>query len=504
MPSVTENARPMGYLLLEQRHGLRVLPHHVLSYVVSGAKRFEHFDYQQRAYYPDVYWPGETDWEHLEFALKHEGLNLPLLRALLPLLDTTEFERYVRERPTGQYRRRLWYLYEQFTGRRLNVPDIDTANNVELLDPQLYYAGKPIRSSRHRVLNNLPGTIAFSPMVRRTATLNGFENDRLEEQCKKLIAEIPSEVYSRALDFLYAKETKSSYAIERETPDRQRAQKFVAVLREAAQTDSLEEKALVTLQNTIVDPRFKNDAWRSDQNYVGRSMASGDEEVHFISPKPQDIKTLMDDYLTASRRILESDIHPVVAAAMIAFPFVFLHPFGDGNGRCHRFLIHYTLAKRGFAPEGVVFPVSAIMLHRLAEYDRSLESFSKPALSLIEYTMDRQARVKVVNETIDLYRYIDCTFIAETLFSFVKETIHNELPSEIRYLQQYDRARESMGEIVDMPNRNADLFIRYCRQNGGKLGKDRRKQSEYVMLTAEEIAKLEAAVREAFDMNSKG
>jgi len=31
---------------------------------------------------------------------------------------------------------------------------------------------------------------------------------------------------------------------------------------------------------------------------------------------------------------------------------------------------------------------------------------------------------------------VDCTVIAETLFSFVKETIEKELPAEILFLQQ--------------------------------------------------------------------
>jgi len=43
--------------------------------------------------------------------------------------------------------------------------------------------------------------------------------------------------------------------------------------------------------------------------------------------------------------------------------FVLIHPFEDGNGRIHRFLIHHVLARRGFTPQGLLFPVSAVMLH---------------------------------------------------------------------------------------------------------------------------------------------
>jgi hypothetical protein len=85
----------------------------------------------------------------------------------------------------------------------------------------------------------------------------------------------------------------------------------------------------------------------------------------------------------------------------------------------------------------------------------------------------------------------------------VKETIEKELPAEIRYLQQYDAARARMREIVDLPNRHADLFIRYCRQNGGRLAKGRRKEREFAPLSDKEIAALEAAVREGFDLEQK-
>ena len=190
-----------------------------------------------------------------------------------------------------------------------------------------------------------------------------------------------------------------------------------------------------------------------------------EEEVHFIAPKPEDLPMLMDAYLEASRRILNSKMHPVVAAAVIAYLFVFLHPFSDGNGRVHRFLIHYALSFRRFAPDGVVFPISATMLHRQRDYDASLESFSKPLLPLVEYKLDGHGRMTVLNDTRDFYRHVDCTFIAEMLFSFVEETIEKELPAEIQFLQQYDTARASMRDIVDLPNRHADLFVRLCLQN---------------------------------------
>ena len=456
--------------------------------------------------YTKTYWPGESDFAHLEFALKREGLHLQLLRALLPRLAADQLAAYIQSKPTSVYARRIWFLYEELSSQRLNLPDVTTGNYVDLLDPRDYYTGPARRSPRHRVNVNLLGNLAFSPLVRKTKALKAAEAKQLEERCRKVIEAIPPELYARALQFLYTKETKSSYAIERETPDHKRAQKFADALREASQRDYLLKDSLVTLQQTIVDARFANTGWRdavNEQNYVGRSVGLTEEEVHFIAPRPQDLAELMPAYLDASRSILNSSIHPVLAAALIAYPFVFLHPFSDGNGRLHRFLIHYVLSFRRFAPDGVVVPISATMLHRPQDYDASLESFSKPLLPLVEYKLDGHGRMSVLNDTRDLYRYIDCTFIAETLFSFVEDTIERELPAEILFLQQYDTARHLMREVVDLPNRHADLFVRLCLQNNGSLSKAKRQLPDYAMLTEKEIAGLEAAVAEAFALKPK-
>ena len=41
---------------------------------------------------------------------------------------------------------------------------------------------------------------------------------------------------------------------------------------------------------------------------------------------------------------------------------MFIHPFLDGNGRLHRYLIREELSVLGFTPKGIVLPVSAFIL----------------------------------------------------------------------------------------------------------------------------------------------
>ena len=117
---------------------------------------------------------------------------------------------------------------------------------------------------------------------------------------------------------------------------------------------------------------------------------------------------------------------------MLAFGFVYAHPFEDGNGRIHRYLIHHILAERGFNPPGVVFPVSAAIQERIDDYRGVLESYSRRLLPLIEWEPTPEFNVRVLNDTGDFYRYFDATPHAEFLYACVQKTIEEDLPAEER------------------------------------------------------------------------
>ncbi len=54
-----------------------------------------------------------------------------------------------------------------------------------------------------------------------------------------------------------------------------------------------------------------------------------------------------------------------------------------------------------------------------------------------------------------------------------------------------------MQEIVDMPDRQIDLFIRFCLQNNGRLSA-RKRDSHFTTLLDEEIAQMEQAIQSAY------
>ncbi len=52
------------------------------------------------------------------------------------------------------------------------------------------------------------------------------------------------------------------------------------------------------------------------------------------------MRSLMDNWMLMVEQLHAGRVDAVCAAAAAAFGFVFIHPFEDGNGRIHRFLIH--------------------------------------------------------------------------------------------------------------------------------------------------------------------
>jgi hypothetical protein len=491
----TQN-RAAGYAFLIEQWRLTVLPNWHTSLVSrTGALRSTFQNGLVESVYPPSYWPGDRIGDHLEFALKYDGTNLGILSALFDEVAAEDIADWIRSKPTGKYARRIWFLYEFLTGRQLPLPDLTKGNYIELLEAERYYTTIPDRRvQRQRIINNLLGGRDFCPVIRRTEKLAAMEKIDLRKKCEAVVAAYPPELLRRALSYLYSKETKSSFEIEHIRPSASRAEKFVGLLEMAEQRDFCEKPLLIDVQNRIVDPRFRDTDYRKTQSYVGQAISHQKQIVHYVCPKPEDISGLMDGLINAHGLMKEGALPPVIHAAAISYGFVFLHPFEDGNGRIHRFLIHNILSLRGAVPKGLMFPVSAAMLKNPALYDHSLESFSVPLARLVEYDLDDLGRMSVPGKTGRWYRYIDMTAQAEVLYDFVMLTIEHELMEELEFLASYDNVKQAIQEVVDMPDRLIDLFIQLCLQGDGRLSAKKR-QSHFDFLTDEELSRMEAAVR---------
>ena len=267
-------ARPAGYAALSERFGLDVIANWHVSMIAPGSThRVNSTAGFVEEVYPAKYWPGDKVGDHLEFALKYDGTNRAILASLFRAIAMEDVLDYIRSKPIGKYARRTWFLYELLTGRQLPVSDLTKGNYVDLLDTDEYYTAvrpRPVR--RQRINDNLLGDGQFCPTIRRTEALRGFEKADLPARCRKIVSGYSPQLLKRAMSYLYTKETKSSFEIEHIKPSSTRTERFIGLLQLAEKEDFCDKGRLLDLQNRIVDPRFRDTDYRTEQNYVGATV----------------------------------------------------------------------------------------------------------------------------------------------------------------------------------------------------------------------------------------
>ena len=491
----------LGYLYLTEHYNLDVCELLHKSYATDASgKTIVVTDASSKTFYPVSRYKIEMTWEgQVKFALKNEGVNLEVLKAFLAKIPQVELIAFIESSRIGYSQRKVWFLYEFLFKETLPIADLKMGNYIDVADEALQLTvprSAALLSKRHRVRNNLIGNAEFCPMVRLTDAIRACSSESLKRQANELFRSYPSEILYRAVQYLYLKETKSSYAIEHETPDQRRMEAFVSLLTDVKSQPALEPEGLVRIQNEIVSDRYSHrKSFRSSQVYVGQTLAPGRERVHYVAPRPEDVPVFMSAWIETARKMLAAKCDPTLTAAVLSFAFVFIHPFDDGNGRIHRFLIHYFLACLEFTPDGIIFPVSATMLKDLAAYDRMLESFSVRLMRRIRYEMSEDCEITVQGDSADWYRYIDFTFIAERLLGIVERTIRYEWAAELNYLNSYDVTKKLMRQVVDMPDVDVNRMMRFVCQNKGKLGADKRRKF-FPKLSDEQVTSFERIIRE--------
>jgi len=482
-----EKGVPVGYAALIEAYRLRVPLPRWLSAIGEHHRTVERDGWRilTPRHAPEASLEG-----HLTFALKYEGLDLAVLKRLFEAAGADDIAAVVRSKPTGRYARRIWFLYEWLLGLELDLPGATRGGYVPVVDTGQQYGSRGSNVKRQRVRNNLPGTPEFCPLVFRTEALDSFIAMDLPKRALTVVADVPKDVLARTAAFLLLKDSKSSFAIEGEQPPQDRIQRWGRAIGEAGRnvTDFDE---LVRLQEMVIgDTRFVHIGLRTVGGFVGEHDRTTRMPLpDHISARPEDLPSLVTG-MTAFEQGPGNDLAPVIEASVLAFGFVYAHPFEDGNGRVHRYLIHHVLSKRGFNPPGVVFPVSAAILEKIHEYRAVLEDYSKRLLPMIEWEPTGDGNLQVVNDTGDFYRFFDATPHAEFIYSCVLQTIEHDLPEEARFLQRYDEFCAGLKTVVDMPTRTVDLLFRFLRQNNGKFSR-RALSKEFAQLTEREVGRIE-------------
>src|SRR5690554_11623 len=417
--------------------------------------------------------------EHLLFGLKHEGVELAILAEAVPMLEPEEFIAALRAAPNGIYLRKLGFLYEAFTGRKLDYQPEVRGRAIPLFDPQSYVTGTSKRNSRWRIDFNGLGSLKWWATVRRTPQIEELLEEDILAQAAEFIESLPTETLDRAVQWAYLSETQSSFAIEQEVPTADKQQRFVQLLQQAHEPRKLSETYLVELQNATIDnPLDKAFGYRNEQNYLHNGLR-GALGVSYLPPPPELCHELMHELLSFANTTHEA-VPPLITAAIASFGFVLLHPFMDGNGRISRFLVHQQLCQAKMLRKGLLLPVSVAMKRHEGDYLAALEAFSRPARDRWRVNwIDADQYEFSFTGSDAIYRYWNATPAAEFLLRMAKAALETDLREETRYLERFDEIYQATDARYDIRGSDLAKLVMMCLSQQGQLSQNRRKQYRY-------------------------
>jgi hypothetical protein len=495
--AVPEDGVIVGYGAIIEAYKLAVPIPEKLTFISTKKRQFENKEWKVL---PSRYLPEENLYKQITFALKYEGVDLLLFKKLFEVLKKTELEEMIQQEIQGQFSRRIWFLYEWLMETKLNLPDLKTGNLVPVVDEKLQYAIDGVRSPRHKVINNLPGNQDFCPLIRKTEKLEEYIESNIRQEKSKYLNRVHKDILQRASSFLLLKDSKASFSIEGENPRNNRAARWGIAIGQAGKNE-LSITELNRLQQLVIEnDRFVKMGIRSQQGFIGDRDRETQEPIpDHISARYEDLEKLMAGWLQTQKILTESRLDPILVAAKIAFGFVFIHPFVDGNGRLHRYIIHHILSQTGYTEQGIIFPISASILTHIKDYAKSLESYSHPILNFIDWKPSENNNVEILNDTIDYYRYFDATRQAEFLFYCVNDTLVHIIPNEVEYLKKYDAFKQFLDHRFEMPDNMISLIVGFLEQGNGTLSVRSRKK-EFSALTQKEVEEIETTFKEIFDL----
>ena len=214
--------------------------------------------------------------------------------------------------------------------------------------------------------------------------------------------------------------------------------------------------------------------YRHEQNWLNSALR-GASGVTYIPPPPEIVNELMKGLLDFAN-VAPKQIDPLVAAAIVSFGFVFIHPFMDGsNGRLSRFLFHHALCQSGLLKNGLLLPVSMAMQRNEDSYLAALKSFSEPARKRWEVIWIDGDDYRMTFKSDDsLYRYWNATTCVEFGLEMAKQALEKDLREETDFLAKYDLIFRAIDKQYDLRGNDLHTLIRTCMEQNGKLSTNHR------------------------------
>jgi Fic family protein len=170
-------------------------------------------------------------------------------------------------------------------------------------------------------------------------------------------------------------------------------------------------------------------------------------------------------------------VDPLIAAAIVSFGFVFIHPFMDGNGRLSRFLFHHALCQSGLLKNGLLLPVSSAMKRNEENYLAALKSFSAPARKRWDVRwIDGDDYQMTFNSDESLYRYWNATACVEFGLEMAEQALEKDLTEEVEFLARYDLIYRAIDSRYDVRGKDLNVLVLSCMEQNGKLSINLRKK----------------------------
>jgi len=123
----------------------------------------------------------------------------------------------------------------------------------------------------------------------------------------------------------------------------------------------------ILVRNTHKERPITVGAYRTGPIYV----VDGQGRIVYEGPAASNVTTMMDSYIRWLNN--DSEIHPLIKAALMHLYFVHVHPFDDGNGRSARAVSNLYLMKQEYQFINFLAPSDYFDHHR-AEYYRAIRN----------------------------------------------------------------------------------------------------------------------------------
>ena len=494
----------IGYQWLAKTYEIEAVQPFAISSCIGKARSTTTQEGLTVETYVEASRPEPTFSAHLGFALKREGVHLEFLARLFERTSPQVLSEWANREPSGQYARRAGFLFEWLTGQTIDFPGVCVGNYVLALPVEDYLTATQVTNvPRWRVRNNLPGTRAYCPLVRRTVGIRALENYDCAAKLRELEWKFGADILLRSAVWLTIKESRSSFLIEHEENQTDRIGRFAQVMEKRCGTgdNPLAPEFLAQIQAEILGARALRTGMRRSPVFIGESDLRG-EVVHYVAPHFEQIEALLEGLRAFAA--LTRGASPLLRAAVISFGFVYIHPLSDGNGRLSRFLVNDILRRDGASPAPFILPISATITRTVtqrAAYDRALEQFSKPLMERfagacsfgasddIEACEDgilTNFRFAAYEEARWAWAFPDLTAQTHYLGELIQETVHTEMRREARFLLELRRTRERVKEVLEAPDVEIDRIIRSVRHNAGTISG--KLASEFPILDDQKLA----------------